>query len=502
MATTKQARRAAALTVVTAAAVTFAGAPASQAAVPADRVARPVTAQADAAKPTATQLTPASGALAGGTTVTVTGTGFSAVNKANPAAVKFGDVNASSFTVVSDSKITAVAPAGSAGAVKVTVTSTAGTSSGEVTFTYKSALGAQFDAVTGAKMAGGTTVPVTVTGGTVGDTAKDFTAEKITARVGEVAATAVAWVDATHVRVTTPKSTKATTVPITLIRDGIAGTPSTATVGYAPAIGLLAPAKVSTVGGTTVTISGTGFSEVKADDPAAVRFGDKNATSFTVKSATSIEAVAPAGVNGVTAVTVKTAGGAGSLPFAYRAPLGIEVTDGAVVKASGGSVLVKVTGGTAGATAKEFTTEAITATVGTAKVTPLWVDATHIRVPVPSSAAASAGITLIHDGVPGTVGTVPYVPVVVSLSAEGDKLTGGAKVTVKIAGGDITTATGFKFGDKAAECTAQGKASGTTWLCTVPAGARSGPTWVSFIASSGTASRFTIAAAFSYSDLD
>ncbi|WP_199823454.1 IPT/TIG domain-containing protein, partial [Streptomyces sp. NRRL WC-3742] len=49
-------------------------------------------------------------------------------------AVRFGAVNASSFTVVSATQITATVPAGS-GTVQVTVTTPGGTSNG-VAFTY------------------------------------------------------------------------------------------------------------------------------------------------------------------------------------------------------------------------------------------------------------------------------------------------------------------------------------------------------------------------------
>ncbi|GAA4609056.1 hypothetical protein GCM10023107_89740 [Actinoplanes octamycinicus] len=431
----------------------------------------------------------------------VTGTGFSTVNPANPAAVKFGTVNATSFIVVSDTVLTAIAPAGANGPVRITVTNAAGASLGTVSFTYRAPLRATFETVTGARMTGGTVVPVSVTGGTVGASAKEFAAEKITAKVGSAAA-AVAWVDATHLTVTTPASTKASGLPITLLHDGVAGEPSVATVGYAPGVTTVAPASISTAGGTTVTISGTGFTEVTATDPTAVRFGDVNATSFKVVSATQIVAVAPAGKNGPATVTVKTAGGAGRTAVTYRVPLGLEVPAGTVAKATGGTVTLKVTGGTAGATLKDFTAERITVRAGTAKLATTWVDASHVRVTMPPSNAATGSVTLLHDEVPGAAAAVGYVPVVQSLSASSDRLAGGAKVIVKVAGGDVAAAKNFKFGDKAATCTAQGKGTATSYECVVPAAAQAGATWVSFTSSAGVASRFTVAAGFFYTDLD
>lgn len=60
-------------------------------------------------------------------TVTITGTGFTGTT-----AVKFGASNATSFAVVSDTSLTAVMPAGTAGSAQITVT----TPAGNATFAY------------------------------------------------------------------------------------------------------------------------------------------------------------------------------------------------------------------------------------------------------------------------------------------------------------------------------------------------------------------------------
>jgi len=69
-------------------------------------------------------VTPNAGALAGGTTVTITGAGFNN----SMASVKFGTTSATSFSVVNDTTVTAVSPAHTAGTVDVTVTTASGTS--------------------------------------------------------------------------------------------------------------------------------------------------------------------------------------------------------------------------------------------------------------------------------------------------------------------------------------------------------------------------------------
>jgi hypothetical protein len=73
--------------------------------------------------PTVTSVSPNSGPTTGGTSVTITGT-----NLTGATAVKFGGNNATSFTVTSASQINAVAPAGSLGAVDVTVKTSSGLS--------------------------------------------------------------------------------------------------------------------------------------------------------------------------------------------------------------------------------------------------------------------------------------------------------------------------------------------------------------------------------------
>lgn len=78
---------------------------------------------AQAKAPTVSAVSPSSGRHAGGTKVTITGTGFSHVHS-----VKFGKTEPKHFTVVSSKKITTVAPAHVAGTVDVRVATARGTS--------------------------------------------------------------------------------------------------------------------------------------------------------------------------------------------------------------------------------------------------------------------------------------------------------------------------------------------------------------------------------------
>jgi len=107
--------------------------------------------------PTVTSISPSAGAITGGTAVTITGTNFTGAT-----AVKFGATNAASFTVDSATQITATSPAGSAGAVDVTVVTPGGPSAtiGAGQFAY---VVRQTTPVPAA--AGGGTVAVQITGG-------------------------------------------------------------------------------------------------------------------------------------------------------------------------------------------------------------------------------------------------------------------------------------------------------------------------------------------------
>jgi hypothetical protein len=81
--------------------------------------------------PIVSSVSPATGDDAGGTLVTITGANFTGATD-----VEFDDVNATSFLVVSATKISAVVPAGTAGPANVDVTTPNGTGTGTAVFTY------------------------------------------------------------------------------------------------------------------------------------------------------------------------------------------------------------------------------------------------------------------------------------------------------------------------------------------------------------------------------
>ncbi|WP_433829253.1 IPT/TIG domain-containing protein [Actinoplanes sp. CA-015351] len=447
-----------------------------------------------------TGVSPATGPVEGGTAVILVGQDFSTVDTSYAGSVMFGDVPATRFVVSSDTRIIAFAPPGTAGDVAVKVINILGASKGSATFGYRAKLAGEIeDATAGAS--GGSKILATVTEGSIGTTTAEFNALKVTAKVGELAATA-SWKDAEHVLITVPKSSTTGAVPIRLVQKGYAGPASTGTVTYYPEITKIAPSLVDLEGGTEVTITGAGFLGVDPDDASAVTFGDVPAPHFEVVSATQIVATAPAGAAGQARVKIASAGGdspeAVAAKVGYRGPLSIETT-GQFVRAGGGAHVLTVTGGTLGAGAAEFAAEQLKVRVGATKslLTPTWVDATRLRVTLPSRMSGSMELRIVQGAIEGPVAELDVVPVITAMSVTSDALAGGKSVKITAAGAGV--ATGFMFGDTAATCAISGA---TSFLCTVPPADQVGPVIVSFTSGSGTDSRFTPAAMFNYTDLD
>ncbi len=93
------------------------------------------TPAASTTPPKVVAVAPRTGPAAGGTRVTITGSGFSGLTRSR---VTFGTTAATSITVVSSTKVTATAPRGSAGRVNVHIVTTHGTSASNAAdgFTY------------------------------------------------------------------------------------------------------------------------------------------------------------------------------------------------------------------------------------------------------------------------------------------------------------------------------------------------------------------------------
>src|SRR5713101_3944702 len=243
-------------------------------------------------RPTVSNISPMNGPATGGTSVMITGINFTGATS-----VSFGSTPASSITFISDMQITAVSPAG-CGTVDVTVTTQSGTSAKSKAdlFTYISSTPtvAYINPSSG-PTTGGTSVTITGSGFmctttvSFGSTAtSDFKVDSDT-QITVVSPPGSGIVDVT---VTTPSGTSSTTYD-----DQFDYIPPPPTVrGIDPNNG---PA----TGGTSVTITGTGFTSA-----ASVLFGSTPASGITFISDTKITAISPPGC-GIANVTVSTPNG-------------------------------------------------------------------------------------------------------------------------------------------------------------------------------------------------
>lgn len=89
-----------------------------------------VAANAPVGPPTFAGVVPANGPIAGGITVTITGTNFTGAT-----AVTFGGIAATSFSIISPTSITAVTPAQVAGVSDVVITTPLGVATGTAAYT-------------------------------------------------------------------------------------------------------------------------------------------------------------------------------------------------------------------------------------------------------------------------------------------------------------------------------------------------------------------------------
>jgi hypothetical protein len=268
--------------------------------------------------PTVTSVSPDLGPIAGGTTITITGsafTGATAVTFWQTTVNGTSQTPATSFTVDSDTQITAVAPpapGGIAGEAEVQVSIPAGGSmspnSDEFIWAAPPVVQA-FQPPTGSTV-GGNQVAIFGSGFT-GATAVSFGSAPATSfRVlagDEIFATAPAHAPGgVSVSVTTPGGTGSSGLRYTYIA------PKPTVTGVSPNSG-------PTAGGNPVTITGTGFTGA-----SKVSFGTIPAANFTVNSDTSITVTAPPGLARTIDVTVTTLGstsdGSAADEYTYLAP--------------------------------------------------------------------------------------------------------------------------------------------------------------------------------------
>lgn len=222
--------------------------------------------------PTITSFNPTSGPA--GSSVTVTGTGFTGATK-----VTFGSIAATSFTVNSDTQFTAVVPGGFAHS-PIKVTTPGGTAKSATNFTLVAGSGPSISGLSPSSGAVGDQVLISGSGFT-GAAQVQFNGTVATFNVDS------------DVQITTTVPLGATTGPVSVTTpSGVLLSPTAFTVGSAPPPVPVVNSFSPTSGpvGTVVTVTGSGFTGA-----TSVSFGAFAATSFTVDSDTQITAVVPSG---------------------------------------------------------------------------------------------------------------------------------------------------------------------------------------------------------------
>ena len=365
--------------------------------------------------PTVTKVEPAEGPAAGGTTVTITGTGFT-----EGALVKIGS-SATEVEYESATVLKAKTAATAVGKDEVIVTDSKGANSSGPDFTYNAAPKVTSVSPAEGSTAGGTAVVLKGT---------DFvTGAKVTLAGEE--ATSVVVVSATEITAKTPKNAAGKDEVVVVDADGT----STGGPGFTyitPAtVTAISPKEGTTAGGTSVKITGTGFLK-----GAKVKIG-KEAASVVVVSGTEITAKTAAESAGEPEVEVTEGGVAQSatVKYTFAVPATVTKVEPAEGSTAGGTS-VKITG-------TGFVSGAAVKIGGVAATEVKEESATELKAKTGAHAAGKTEVVVTQGEVSSVVdGSFTYItpPTVTSISPKEGTTAGGT--TVKIKG------TGFLKGAK------------------------------------------------------
>ena len=264
--------------------------------------------------PTVTSFTPSTGTI--GSTVNITGTGFTWAT-----AVQFGGVNAPTFTINSNTSITATVPSGAVTGV-ITVINPSGTGTSSNTYTViPPPVVTSFTPSTGP------------TGTSVVITGSDF--QSITGvRFNNVNAS---YTVNSSTQITAVVPSGASTGVISVINgSGTANSATNFVVTTPPVVNAFNP--TSGGAGSTVVITGTDF-----NGATSVSFNGNVATTFTVNSNTQITVVVPAAAS-TGQISVTTPQGTGTSTGSFTVFGDLIVNSGQAVSGTYNNIIVTNTG--------------------------------------------------------------------------------------------------------------------------------------------------------------
>ena len=379
--------------------------------------------------PTLSAISPTTGSTLGATAITITGT-----NLTGASSVTVGGVAATNIHVVSSTSMTAVTPAGTAGAKTVVVTTAGGAATKTNAFTYVApAPTISSVSPTSGSTAGGTAITITGANLTGASSVK----------VGGVAATNVVVVNDTSITAITPAGAAGAKIVAVTTTGGTATKTGAFThMVLAPTISAVNPAVGSNLGGTAITITGTGFTGV-----TSVKIGDIAATNVVFVNATTITAKTPAATLGDKTIVVTTPGGPTTQPVTFKyAPPPPTITS---VSPTSGSTL----GGTAiTITGTNFTNASSVMVGGVAATNVVAVSTMVITAVTPAGGVGAKPITVTTaSGTASKANAFTYAvltPTITSVSPPSGTTLGATAIT--ITGTNFTGATSVKVGGVAA----------------------------------------------------
>ncbi len=389
------------------------------------------------ASPTITSFTPGSGVA--GTMVTINGTGFLGTGKTAGDFVQFNGTAATSFTVVSDTKITAkVAPATTTGAISVKNAGGTATSLGDFIVTTAAPTITSFTPTHGAASAQGHTTVVITGTNFRGATSVLFNGK---------AASSVSIDSDTQITAVTPL-TGATTGPIKITTpSGLATSSTPFTVDAAPKVTTFTPLQGAAA--TSVTISGTNLSNV-----TDVSFNGTPSLSVSGVTATSVTATVPAGAT-TGKITVSDAAGETSTTTGVFTVIAVPTISSFSPGSGKTGALVTINGtgftGT-GKTAGDFVKFG-----GLAGTTATFTVVSDIKMTakVPATLAAGSYTIAIQNGAGNVVSAGSFVvttatPTITSFTPTDGPGSADAQSAVTITGTHLDGVTSVTFNGKAA----------------------------------------------------
>ena len=351
------------------------------------------------AKPAITKIAPGSGPEAGGTSVHVTGSALTQTGATT--AVKFGATAAASVSNVTGASLKAVSPAGT-GTQNVTVTVTlpggeSATSNGKP-FDYVPAPTVTSVSPTSGPVTGGTDVTVTGTHFQPGAHVLFGPSDGSSNLDDDSTGTPVSVLNSTSILVTAPPGIVGATNVVVVNPDGQNGALKSGSAGHysytgtAPSITSVSPATGSSLGGTSVTITGAGFFA-----NAKVGFATSGGTSVVVSAdGTQITAKTPAHAAGIVDVVVTNPGGGKATKtgaFTFSAALAPDITTLSVASGTSlGGTQLTISG-------DHFSTGTTVSFGGTPAASAAALNATTIAARTPGHAAGAVDVTVtLPDG--------------------------------------------------------------------------------------------------------